>query len=237
MSIPEPYNRVQGVRCMFDRISPRYDLLNRLMTLGQDNKWRSDAIRMLHCEGRRWVLDLGTGTGDLAFETIRQCPNLNVVAVDFAPSMLQIGRQRQPEEAIHWVIADATKLPFRKDSFCGITYAFLLRNVVDLEKSLQEQYRTLMSGGNIVCLETTPPRPGLLKPLITFYLDVIISLLGKWFADDVEAYQYLRDSTHAFLDAEELADRFRVNGFHAVSFLFRMLQTIAIHTATKPPRT
>jgi demethylmenaquinone methyltransferase/2-methoxy-6-polyprenyl-1,4-benzoquinol methylase len=227
-------DRAQRVRGMFDRISSRYDLLNRLITFGQDGKWRSDAIDLLEKEDNSWVLDLGTGTGDLALQIAREHPNLKIVALDFSQKMLLRGVVREGSEKIHWLIADASQLPFKTSSFRGIIYAFLLRNVVDLPRSIKEQFRALQPGGNAVCLETTPPRPGVLKPLVSLYLEVIVPLLGKLFAGDLEAYQYLRDTTRDFHDAEELTDRFRTGGFNPVGISFRMLNSIGIHVGKKP---
>lgn len=227
--------RSEYVRGMFGRIAGRYDLLNRLMTLGQDVRWRRDSVDRLDPAPEFWVLDLGAGTGDLALEVARQHPDARVVAADFTPEMLEIGRRRDPEAKIHWVLADALSLPFKRNAFGAVVSGFLMRNVVDLEQALAEQHRILArdesdSGpGRIVILETTPPG-GLMQPLIAIHLRIVIPLLGTLVARDREAYRYLPTTTEGFLTADELADLMRSVGFHAVSYVRRMFGTVAIHS-------
>ncbi len=225
--------RARYVRAMFARIAGRYDLLNGLMTLGQDTNWRRQAVRRLAPAPGARVLDLGTGTGDLAFEVRRQAPGARVVAADFTPEMMALGRERPAGDQVDWLVADALNLPFARDTFGGVISGFLMRNVIDVDRALAEQWRTLRPGGTLVCLDTTPPRPGPLRPLLTFHLHRVVPLLGRLVAGDAEAYNYLPDSTEGFLAAEALADRMAHAGFEAVGFVRRMLGTVAIHWARK----
>ncbi len=225
--------RARYVRAMFARIAGRYDLLNGLMTLGQDTSWRREAVRRLAPTPRARVLDLGTGTGDLAFEVRRQAPGARLVAADFTPEMMALGRSRPGGEEVAWVVADALNLPFAQDTFDGVISGFLMRNVIDVDRALAEQYRALRPGGALVCLDTTPPRPGPLHPLLTFHLHRVVPLLGRLVAGDAEAYNYLPDSTEGFLAAEALAERMDRAGFEAVGFVRRMLGTVAIHWGRK----
>ncbi|HPO57410.1 MAG TPA: class I SAM-dependent methyltransferase, partial [Anaerolineaceae bacterium] len=134
------------VREMFARIAPRYDLMNRLMTGGQDRAWRREVIARAGLQPGQRLLDLGAGTGDLAFEALRRHPGVQVVAADFTPAMLQVGRKR-PEPHPGWAAADALRLPFPDESFDALVSGFLLRNVADLDQALAEQYRVLRPGG------------------------------------------------------------------------------------------
>jgi len=222
--------RAVYVRRMFGRIAGRYDLLNRLMTAGQDRRWRREVVRRARPLPGERVLDLGCGTGDLALETLRQSPRSRVVGADFTHAMLALARRREGAHAAAWVLADALHLPFADGSFDAVVSGFLLRNVGDLDAALAEQIRLLAPAvGRLVCLDTTPPGPGPLRPLLDFHLTRVIPLLGRWVARDPEAYNYLPGSTHRFLTAEALAERLQRFGLTGVGFVRRMFGTVAIH--------
>lgn len=231
--------RSQYVQAMFTRIAPRYDLMNRVMTAGQDVRWRREVIRRAALPRGGRLLDLGAGTGDLAREALRQCAGCQPIAADFTLEMMFVGQRQlgnHPDEArkLAWSAADATRLPFPEVSFDAVVSGFLLRNVNDLPRSLAEQYRVLRPGGRIVCLDTSPPPPGLLNPFIRFHLHTIIPTLGRVIAGQAEAYHYLPDSTEAFLEPAQLAARLIEAGFQEVGFQRRMFGTIAIHWGIKP---
>jgi demethylmenaquinone methyltransferase/2-methoxy-6-polyprenyl-1,4-benzoquinol methylase len=214
------------VRGMFARIAGHYDFLNRLMTFGQDVRWRREAVRRLRPADGGRVLDIGAGTGDLAFEIQRQFPGVSAVAVDFTSEMIAVGRQRTRGRKVEWVVADDS-------CFAGVISGFLLRNLGDIDASLAEQKRVLQTGSWLVSLDTTPPPRGMLSPFIRFHLHTIIPLLGRVIAGDAEAYRYLPDSTEHFTDAETLAGRMMSMGMTGVGFVRRMLKTVAIHWARK----
>ena len=225
--------RASYISAMFGRIARRYDLLNRLITLGQDGSWRRALVRQLAPQRGERLLDLGAGTGDLAFEFLRQCPQARVVAADFTPAMLAVGRLRPQGGMAAWVVADALHLPFRTGSFDALASGFLLRNVADLDAALAEQVRVLRPAGRLGCLDTTPPQPGWLRPFLRFHLRFVIPLLGRLVAGDAEAYNYLPESTEKFQTAELLAGRMEQAGLHSTHFVRRMLGTIALHWAVK----
>ena len=229
--------RTGYVRATFSRIADHYDLLNRLMTLGQDSSWRRQTVQRLSPPPGHCTLDLGAGTGELAAEVLRQQPHGRVIAVDLTPEMIQVGKNRYPQFDIDWVIADSAELPFASRAFSGVISGFLLRNVSPLEKTLEEQRRVLAPDGIWTALDTTRPKMNLLWPLLSFYLKVIIPRLGRWIARNAEAYTYLPESTLAFLSAEELAQTVEQAGINDVGFVRRMFGTIAIHwgvrTSTK----
>jgi demethylmenaquinone methyltransferase/2-methoxy-6-polyprenyl-1,4-benzoquinol methylase len=227
-------SRARFVRKMFGRIAGRYDFLNRVMTFGQDHRWRKQAVTRLALKPGARLLDIGAGTGALTFEAQRQHPGVRAVAADSTTEMIAVGRARADGGSTGWVIADALHLPFRENVFDGVVSGFLMRNVGDVELALNEQWRVLRPEGRLVCLETTPPQPGPLLPLISLYLNRIIPTLGRLLARDAEAYHYLPASTQAFLEGELFADRMRSVGFERVDIDRRMAGTIAIHSGTKP---
>ncbi|MEN8173317.1 MAG: ubiquinone/menaquinone biosynthesis methyltransferase [Chloroflexota bacterium] len=225
--------RAAYVQGMFTRIAGRYDLMNRLMTAGQDKFWRKLVIRQAAIPDGGLMLDLGGGTGDLGFDSIKENPTTLAVEADFTFEMLRVGKERAGAEALHWSAADALNLPFNNSIYDAVVSGFLMRNVVDLPQALREQYRVLKPGGRIVILDTTKPGKNLLSPLIRFHMHTVIPFLGRLISGQDDAYTYLPDSSEDFLRAEELAVHLAVAGFQEVGFQRLMFGTIAIHWGVK----
>ncbi|MEJ5241666.1 MAG: ubiquinone/menaquinone biosynthesis methyltransferase [Anaerolineales bacterium] len=223
--------RARYVRQMFSQIAHRYDLMNRLMTGWQDVRWRREVITRARLSDGAHLLDLGTGTGDLAREALRRYPGLRVVAADFTVTMMRVGEARYGK--LPWVAADALHLPFAEAQFDAVVSGFLMRNVIDVLQALREQHRVLKPGGRIVILDTTQPKRNLLWPFIWVHLHVIIPFLGGLISGRRDAYTYLPDSTEKFLTAESLAEGMRQVGFERVGFRRLMFGTIAIHWGEK----
>jgi demethylmenaquinone methyltransferase / 2-methoxy-6-polyprenyl-1,4-benzoquinol methylase len=221
------------VRNIFTRIAPRYDLMNRLMTGGQDLAWRRRVIARARLAPGDHLLDLGSGTGDLAREALRQQPGCRVTAADFTLAMMLVGQQRQGAR-LEWCAADALRLPFPSNSLDAIVSGFLLRNVADLDGSLREQLRALKPGGRWVALDTTRPRRNLLSPFIYFHMHRVIPFLGTLLTGQRDAYTYLPETSEAFLPAEELAVRMAAAGFQKVGYQRMNFGTVAIHWGEKP---
>ena len=225
--------RAQYVQRLFARIAFRYDLMNRLMTAGQDVRWRREVIRRARLQPGDRLLDLGAGTGDLAREALRQQSQCRPLAADFTLAMMLVGRRRPGNTIRRWSAADALRLPFPDASFDAVVSGFLLRNVIDVQQVLHEQYRTLKPGGRCAALDTTRPRRSLLSPFIRFHMHRLIPLLGRLFTGQADAYTYLPDSTETFLTAEDLAARLKIVGFQEVGFVRKMSGTVAIHWGMK----
>jgi demethylmenaquinone methyltransferase/2-methoxy-6-polyprenyl-1,4-benzoquinol methylase len=223
--------KARYVQDIFTRIAPRYDLMNRLMTGGQDLRWRREVIRRAALQPGNVLLDLGAGTGDLAREAQSQQPSAHIIAADFTLEMMRAGRK--PGDTFGWSSADALALPFGAESFDAVVSGFLMRNVVDSARALQEQFRVLKPGGRIVILDTTRPGRNLLSPFIWVHLHIIIPSLGTLLSGQRDAYTYLPDSTEAFLSAEELAERMKKAGFREIGFKRLMFGTIAMHWGQK----
>jgi demethylmenaquinone methyltransferase/2-methoxy-6-polyprenyl-1,4-benzoquinol methylase len=225
--------RASYVQQMFGKIAPRYDLMNRLMTGGRDVAWRRLVVEEAHLPRGGRLLDIATGTGDIALEALRHAGDLRVVGTDFALEMMQRGRGKPGAERIRWAGADALTLPFPDNTFDAVTSGFMLRNVIDVPASLAEQLRVAKPGGRMVCLEISrPPRNGFL-PFYRFYFHRIVPLVGQLVSGNYSAYTYLPQSADEFLWPDELADLMGRAGWREVRYRRSMLGTVAIHTGVK----
>lgn len=226
----QPHN----VRQMFSRISKRYDLLNRLMSLGFDLVWRRCLIKKAGIPHNGKVLDAGAGTGDIAFEMMNQNPSVKVTAVDLTYEMMSVGKIRRGGKEIDWCQADAENLPFTDSTFDAVTSGFLARNVPDISAMFREQVRVLKSGGRIVCLDTSPIPRNILRPFILIYYKVIIPFMGLLVAGERNAYKYLPETTIGFLEPGVLAGTLEEAGLKNVGYKSFMFGNISVHWGTKP---
>ena len=218
------------VRAMFDRIARVYDLMNSVMTAGMHHRWRERAADLAAVGPGARVLDVASGTGDLALELARRVgPGGTVVGSDFSEAMLD--RAREKSAAVRWEWANALQLPYDDDSFDAATVGFGARNFADLDRGLTEMTRVVAPGGRVVVLEmTTPQRP----PLSTFFavwFDRAIPLLGR-FAADPDAYAYLPSSVKRFPGPEPLAARMAAAGLEDVRWILTAGGIIALHVGT-----
>lgn len=221
---------------MFDRIAGRYQLMNALMTFGRDRAWRRAVVLAAGLPAGGRLLDLASGTGDIALEALRLVAGVRVTAADFSLQMMRVGRKRPGGERIDWCAADALSLPFADASFDAVTSGYLLRNVADRAGVFREQARVVRPGGRVVCLDTSPPPDSPLQPLVRLYLRRIIPLLGRLIAGERSAYAYLSASTEKFKTPDELAAIMREAGLVEVRYQRFMAGTIAVHVGTRPPR-
>jgi len=225
--------RAAYVRQMFGKIAPRYDLMNRLMTGGRDVVWRRIVVRETELPHGGRLLDIATGTGDIALEALRQDGSLHVVGADFSLEMMLRGRNKSDAERIRWLGADTLALPFPNDTFDAVTSGFMLRNVIDVSRSLAEQWRVVKPSGRMACLEISRPPRNLLLPFYYLYFHQVVPLVGQLVSGDRSAYTYLPQSADEFLSPDELADLMRQAGWRDVRYRRLMLGTVAIHSGVK----
>lgn len=215
------------VRAMFDRIAGVYDAMNSVMTAGMHHRWRRRAVDLAHVGPGSRVLDVASGTGDLAIEAASR--GAEVVGSDFSEGMLALARKKAP--AITFEQADALALPYEDDSFDAATVGFGARNFSDLQQGLNEMARVVRPGGRVVVLEiTTPTRP----PLSTFFslwFDRVVPLVGR-VAGDADAYSYLPSSVKRFPAPEALAATMQRAGMDDLHWILTAGGIIAIHAGT-----
>ena len=213
----------EGVQRMFDRIAPVYDAMNRVMTVGLDQRWRKATVRAAVHEGDH-VLDACCGTGDLAVAAWKAGAG-HVVGLDFSGRMLERAKRKAPE--LEWVQGDVLALPFEAASFDSAVVGFGVRNVEDLEAALKELRRVLRPGGRLGILEITTPR-GWLAPFYRLWFDRIVPLLGRLLPGG-DAYTYLPASVRRFPGPEDLAELLGSCGFRAVQFRLFAGGIVALH--------
>ncbi len=208
-----------GSGAMFDTIADRYDLLNRLMSVGLDQSWRRKTVEALQVPAGGRVLDLATGTADLAIRIADRHPDAAVVGVDPSEGMLSVGRRKVAElgldERVELRVGDAQALDLETNSCDGVTIAFGIRNVPDRAKALREMARVVRPGGRIAVLELSAPKTGLTAMAVRFQIRFIVPLIGRLLSG-AAAYGYLRDSVEAFPAPDEFATVMESAGLNIV---------------------
>ena len=230
-------NKKKQVRQMFDGISKDYDLLNRVISGGIDVRWRKNVVSYLIPEKPKKILDIATGTADLAIELTKTNAE-EIVGLDISPGMLEIGKQKVTskgmDKVIKMVIGDSEKLDYNDAYFDAITVAFGVRNFENLDKGLQEINRVLRPGGNLVILETAVPTNFPMKQFYGFYTQKVLPILGSLFSKDKAAYRYLSDSAAAFPFGKAFNNILLKNGFIEVKDFPQTLGVASIYCAKKP---
>jgi demethylmenaquinone methyltransferase/2-methoxy-6-polyprenyl-1,4-benzoquinol methylase len=221
------------IQRMFARLAGRYDLANRLMTWGQDMRWRRQVIEIARLPPAGRLLDVGTGTGGLARVALQRDEHLLAVGADFTPEMMQVGRSQASGKLICWLNSDALILPFEAETFDAVVSGYLLRNVTDMELALNEQYRVLKTGGRVVCLDSSPPPQDIWHFPERLYLQLFIPIIGGVISGDFKAYRYLPRSSLHFLPADQLAAIMEKVGFKDVRYRRFMGGTMAIHNGSR----
>jgi demethylmenaquinone methyltransferase / 2-methoxy-6-polyprenyl-1,4-benzoquinol methylase len=210
-------DHARRVREMFARISPRYDLLNHVLSANIDTRWRRRVVKKLQplLEPNGKVLDVGCGTGDLSIELFEKI-STQVTGIDFCGPMLRLAQKKAPQ--IPFIEGDALQLPFPDRSFDGITVAFALRNLASVAGGLSEFRRVLKTGGSLAILEFSQPTVPLMRQLVRFYYWRLLPWIGGWVSGSRSAYEYLPDSISKFPDQQNLAGMIRAAGFDEVRF-------------------
>lgn len=230
---PAIISRAADVRAMFTRIASRYDLVNTLMTAGRHHAWRRTVARAVAVAPPGPVLDLATGTGDLAQAIAAQSPERLIVGADFSEAMLRRARAKLgPRGSRVWLLAaDALALPFPAQTFACVTSAFLLRNLEDLEGGLAEMRRITRPGGSVVTFDIVRPANPLWATLFGLYFHHVVPAVGAVVAGDRRAYTYLPRSVDRFPRPAALADLMRAAGLRDVRWRTLGLGTVALHVA------
>ncbi|MEY8847840.1 bifunctional demethylmenaquinone methyltransferase/2-methoxy-6-polyprenyl-1,4-benzoquinol methylase UbiE [Psychroserpens sp. XS_ASV72] len=241
MSKVKPYKdsglgKKQQVTKMFDNISKEYDGLNRVISFGIDVKWRKRVVAIVAKSNPEMVLDIATGTGDLAIN-LANTNAKKIVGLDISDGMLEVGRQKinakNLDDKITMVLGDSENLPFEDNTFDAITVAFGVRNFETLEKGLAEIFRVLKPGGVFVILETSVPTKTPFKQGYRFYTKFILPTIGKLFSKDRSAYSYLSESASVFPFGEALNNILRKIGFINVIDQPQTYGVATIYSATK----
>jgi demethylmenaquinone methyltransferase / 2-methoxy-6-polyprenyl-1,4-benzoquinol methylase len=210
-------SKKEQVADMFDDIAPRYDFLNRFLSVGIDVGWRKKALAELKPIAPRKLLDVATGTADVAIMAARILNPEKIIGIDISEKMLSFGRNKLLKEGLNGQIelqsGDSEAINFPDGSFDAVTVAFGVRNFENLEKGLREIHRVLRPGGKLVVLEFSKPKTKGIQQLYTFYMSIVAPEMGKIFSSNKEAYRYLNDSVMRFPEGEAFTDILKSTGF------------------------
>ena len=222
---------------MFDSIAPAYDFMNRAMTFGIDKLWRAKAVRMIKAHTPSTILDVATGTGDLAIKLARSLSINKITGIDLSEGMIEIGRRKVTEANLDNVISfttgDCLNLPFDDNSFDCVTVAYGVRNFEHLDKGYQQMHRVLNNGGMLCVIELSTPTSKIIKPLYNFYTHHIIPFVGRLISKDVRAYSYLPESIAAVPQGNDMLQLMKNAGFKDCKFHSMTFGTCTIYTAIK----
>ncbi len=233
----ESGSKKRQVTEMFDNIAPKYDLLNRVLTLGIDTIWRKKAINMLDKVNHKKILDVATGTADVALEIHKQLNPEEIIGLDISPVMIDHGnvkvKKKGVEDIIKLEVGDSENMRFEDHYFDAVTVSFGVRNFGNLEKGLSEMHRILRQDGKVVILEFSKPKMFPFKQLYNFYFKNILPLIGKKGSKDDNAYEYLYKSVQAFPDYEKFGEILEKVGFRSVQWKSLSLGICTIYSGVK----
>jgi demethylmenaquinone methyltransferase/2-methoxy-6-polyprenyl-1,4-benzoquinol methylase len=243
-ALPPPEHKVAFVRQLFTDIARRYDMMNHVMALGRDPSWRRYAVSQLGLnhsrsspqrDGPPQVLDVASGTGDLALEVLRQAPQAKVTGIDLVPDMLVLAQEKARRARAHLPLTagDALRLPFPDTSFDGVVTGFALRNVADIPAAFAEMARVTRPGGRIACLEFAHPRAPIFRQLFHLYFHYGVPIIGRLLTGSRTAYTYLPHSVAAFLTPDQIVTVMQNTGWQDVRYRRLMLGTVAVHVGVR----
>ena len=227
----------ERIRDMFDSIAPKYDTLNHVLSFGIDKGWRRRTVRMVAARRPASVLDVATGTADLAIGMAKKCPEIEITGVDLSPEMLEIGVEKVKEagfsDRVRLEVQNALNMGFDDGSFDAVTCAFGVRNFEDTGKGLSEFYRVLRNGGALYILEFSVPEKGIFSSLYLWYFRHILPVIGRMVSADEKAYTYLPESAVSFAQGEEFVKLLEKTGFKDI-FARKLTKGVAtLYTAVK----
>jgi demethylmenaquinone methyltransferase/2-methoxy-6-polyprenyl-1,4-benzoquinol methylase len=228
---PLPYQHPERIRGMFGSIAPRYDLANHLLSCGIDFYWRKRAMEIVASWRPNKIIDLATGTGDLALALQRKMPQAEIIGADFSEEMLAIAKRKGVRQTI---LADAMRLPFGDASIDCVTVAFGLRNMEDYGGALREMARVLKPHGHLLVLEFSLPKMSILRAVYRFYLHRCLPLFGSFLTKKKSAYDYLGDSIEQFPNGDAMLRLMESSGLNHASAEPLTGGIVTIYTADKP---
>lgn len=223
---------------MFDQLAGKYDMLNRFLSARTDIGWRKKAIRMLKKENPKQILDVATGTGDMALMAFKMLNPDKITGIDISEGMLELGRKKIEKEGlndkINLHIGDSEAINYSENTFDAVMVAFGVRNFENLEKGLAEMHRVMKPGGQIIILEFSKPRSRPIKKLYNLYMGMVAPQVARWFRQNKEAYLYLCESANAFPDRHLFTDILKKTGFTETGFKPLSLGICCIYSGKKP---
>lgn len=249
MSNPLPHDHIipfkdsekskkEQVADMFDKIAGRYDMMNRFLSARTDVGWRKKAIRLLKKEKPALILDVATGTADMALLAARMLKPERIIGIDISEGMLEFGRKKIEKEGLEQIIrlqtGDSEAINQPSNSFDAVMVAFGVRNFQNLEKGLAEILRVLKPGGKLVILEFSKPRRKAVKSIYNLYMKIVAPQVARWFKQNKEAYQYLNASANAFPDRHLFTDILKKTGYTDTGLKPLSLGICCIYTGRKP---
>ncbi len=237
----KPYSEEQGkkeqISKMFNNIAPYYDFLNRFLSLGIDTRWRKKGINILKESNPKYILDVATGTADVAIEMTKRLSPDKIIGVDISTEMLEIGRKKIKKKGLEHLIelkeGDSEKLPFEDNTFDAITVAFGVRNYENLAKGMKEMNRVLKPEGQLMVLEFSQPKMFPFKQLYHFYFKNILPFIGRFTSKDPKAYKYLYESVQAFPDGKDFVKVMEETGYKFNKCVPLTLGICSIYTGKK----
>ena len=230
-------SKTEQVSFMFDSISTKYDLLNTILSFNLDKKWRKKAILKLLENKPELVLDVATGTADMAIEMAKKSPTSNIIGIDISPKMIDIGKQKilsnKLSQKIQLKVADSLNLPFSDDTFDAVMVSFGIRNFENLDQGLSEILRVLKPTGKLIILEFSTPTNAWFKPFVLFYISIIAPFIAFIFSKNYKAYYYLNKSIQYFPQGENLKNILEKLGYKNINFQKLNFQICTIYEAKK----
>lgn len=229
-------SKKEQISDMFDNIAPKYDLLNRVLSMGIDKSWRKKAVKTIQTIQPKTILDVATGTGDFAIMSASIQPK-KIIGIDISVGMLKVGQEKIKKQGLDHIITlekgDSENIHFDTDAFDAVTCAYGVRNFENLEKGLTEMCRVMRPGGRLAILEFSKPKAFPFKNIYNFYFNNILPRMGKTVSKDDSAYKYLPDSVKAFPDGQDFLDILTKCGFKDVQARPLTMGITTLYTGTK----